>query len=198
MHDMRYPADHKARTRTRILEAASGVFRERGYAGSGVDAVMDAAGLTPGGFYAHFASKSALFREVLAVALGRTRALLLGGLENTSGVSWLTKVVRRYLSRSHRDAVTLGCSLPPLISDLDRADPEARAAFEEHLRALTAELAEKLPKGPPGEERALATLALCVGGLALARAVADPRLSDRILAACRKLAVPEAAHDDRG
>ena len=185
----------KRRTHERILASAGKVFRRRGYSGAGVDAVMAEAGLTHGGFYAHFASKEALFAETVVSALGRTAELMGTGSENRNGVSWLRAAVRRYLSRPHLRAVEEGCAMPTLVSDLGRAGELPREAFEGRLLELLDGAAEKAPSGAGFDEpadRLLATVALCVGGLSLARAVKDPALSDRILAACRKLAVPEA------
>jgi TetR/AcrR family transcriptional repressor of nem operon len=190
---MRYAAGHKERTRARILESAARAFRERGYAAAGVDGVMKEAGLTAGGFYAHFRSKEALLAETLAAEAARTRDLLFAGTEGAEGIAPLAEAVRRYLSRAHRDAVDAGCIMPPLVSELPRASPAAREVFDEHLRRLAAEVEAHAPAAPGLEprDRALATIALCLGGLALSRAVADRALSDRILAACRRLAVPE-------
>ena len=66
---MRYPKEQKAETRKRILGAAARLFRERGYEGIGVDAIMKEVGLTAGGFYAHFDSKETLFAEAIETAL---------------------------------------------------------------------------------------------------------------------------------
>ena len=176
-----------------ILDAAGRVFRRTGYAGSGVDAVMGEAGLTHGGFYAHFESKEALFAETVARALGRTAELMGSGPDDREGVAWLRAAVRRYLSHPHLRAVEEGCALPALVSELGRAGDAPREAFEEGLLDLLADAGEKAPPGPglDPQDRVLATVALCVGGLSLARAVKDPALSGRILAACRTLAVPE-------
>lgn len=191
---MRYPADHKERTHARIVETASRLFKQGGYEGVGVDSVMKAAGLTPGGFYAHFPSKEVLLAETLPVALGRMRHWLLRGLEGERGLSWLRQVVRRYLSRTHRDAVADGCPMPALTPEVARASALARETFEAQLRDLVAEFEARMPRtlGPP-RDRALATIALFVGGVTLARAVEDRRLSSRILRACRLLAIPEEA-----
>lgn len=189
---MRYPANHKQRTHARIVEAANRLFKEGGYMGVGVDTVMKVAGLTPGGFYAHFSSKEALLAETLTLALQRMKQWLLGGLEDREGMPWLREIVRRYLSRIHRDAVAEGCPMPTLAADVSRSSEVARRTFETHFRQLVAEFEEKLPGtlGPP-RDRALGTIALFVGGVVLARAVADRTLSGRILRACRFLAVPE-------
>ena len=94
---MRYAPDHKEKTRAKILEAAGRVFRRHGYHASGVDRVMEEAGLTAGGFYAHFDSKQALLAEALAHAgeeIGRRRE---AGLEDLSGREWIEAFLARYL-----------------------------------------------------------------------------------------------------
>jgi TetR/AcrR family transcriptional regulator, transcriptional repressor for nem operon len=182
---MRYPRDHKEQTRRRILDAAAAVFRKRGYQAAGVDAVMHEAGLTAGGFYAHFASKEALFAQTLPHALRQTRLLNGPDLDHLSGADWLRAVAAIYLSPTHRHMVEQGCPLPPLLPEVARASGEAKQAFEESLLEVAAKVAARLPQNEGG---ALAVLALLVGGMTLARAVADESLSDRILSACRDLA----------
>ena len=176
------------------------MFRRKGYAGAGVDAVMGEAGLTHGGFYAHFDGKEALFAETVTRALGRTVEILEKEAGDREGVAWLRVAVRRYLSRPHLEAVEEGCPMPALVSELGRAGDAPREAFEARMLTLLADVAKKVPPGPGLEpdDRALATVALCVGGISMARAVKDPALADRILAACRKLAVPEDVPDGAG
>lgn len=188
----------KEQTHGRILSAANRLFRERGSVGAGVDVVMKEAGLTHGGFYAHFASKQALLAESLAYSIRQVRERLLVGLDDQHGIEWLQQVVRRYLSRTHRDDVKGGCIMPTLISELGRAEALPRQAFEHHLRLLIAELETKTPpsRNLSAHDRALATAALFVGGLSLARAVEDRELSDQILRACRRLAIPEIEQPD--
>jgi TetR/AcrR family transcriptional regulator, transcriptional repressor for nem operon len=191
---VRYAADQKQRTRGRILDAAARRFREKGFGGAGVDDVMESAGLTAGAFYGHFDSKEALLAEALAAGAPRTVERLVGGLETLDGVAWLREVARRYLSRSHRNDVAEGCALPALTAEVARRGPRARAAFEDYVREIVRSLTGRAP-GAPGlspEDRMLATVALFAGGLMLARAVRGEGLSDRILRACRRLAVPEA------
>jgi TetR/AcrR family transcriptional repressor of nem operon len=190
---MRYSPEHKQRTRGKILAAAAARFRKAGYRASGVDGIMRAVGLTQGGFYAHFASKQALLGETLAVAFAELRSGLLAGLESASGPELVREVVRRYLSRSHRDDKAGGCPLPVLAAEISREGQPPRRVLAEHLRQLVAELAQRTPAaaGLDAEDRVLATIALCAGALMLARAVPDGELSDRILRAARRLAVPE-------
>ncbi len=191
----RYGRGHKQQTRRRIVEAAARRFRERGYHAASVDHVMDAAGLTSGGFYAHFSSKQALLSETIALSLEQVRGQLLAGLEDLEGAEWLRAVVGRYLSRSHRDHPEVGCSLPALAGEIAREGRGPRAALEAYLQRWVGELAPRTPPAPglAPEDRVLATIALLAGALMLARAVPDPALSDRILRAARRLAVPETA-----
>ena len=175
---MRYAADRKDRTRRAIVEAAGRLFREKGYRAVGVDAVMAAAGLTAGGFYAHFASKAALFAEVVREVTTSFDVLLAeGGLDRLIGA---------YLGRVHRDTPAEGCPFPALGPDCANAGGDARVTFEARLRAFEAAIAAALPGDDADDrKRALALLAELVGGLVLARAVADPHYSDEILRACR-------------
>jgi TetR/AcrR family transcriptional repressor of nem operon len=187
---MRYSREHKLQTHARILEAAGKVFRERGYNGAGVDSIMEEAGLTPGGFYAHFDSKEALLVETLKHVLNETSQHLLAGMEEQEGSQWLHTFVRRYLSREHCKAIPEGCAIPALVSEIARAGTAPRKAFEEILHKVVAEIEGKMPDqaGLSTTGRALAVLALCIGGVALARAVETPAFADKILRACREFA----------
>ena len=192
---MRYPPGHKQVTRGRIVAAAGARFRSRGYAATGVDEVMHAAGLTPGGFYAHFPSKQALLTEALGLSAGAMQESLLAGLDAVEGAPLLRAVVGRYLSRSHRDHAEVGCPLPSLAAEVARDGAQSRLAVQRYLLEITAALGPRTPPAPglSPEDRVLATAALLAGALLLARAVSDPALSDRILRAARRLAVPETA-----
>lgn len=181
---MRYPADHKVKTRARILEAAGRLFRRRGYHASGVDAVMNEAGLTPGGFYAHFGSKEALLADALEHAAGATAAGIDATLGGLSGRDWAEGFIAYYLSDSHRAAVEEGCPLAALASEVARAGEPVRRTFE----SLLLRLAGRLADGGLDPGRALAVIALCVGGLGLARSVHDDELAGSILQASRDLA----------
>jgi TetR/AcrR family transcriptional repressor of nem operon len=192
---MNIPSNKKRAAHERILTSAGRLFRLNGVAGAGVDSIMEGAGLTHGGFYAHFASKESLLAETIGQTIRQqTYQLLLKGIESLSGLAWLRAFTERYLSKTHRDSVAEGCAIPTLISELPRSGDLAKQAFE---TALTQLIDELKPKTPPlgkleSEDRLWATLALCVGGVALARSVKDPELSDRILSACQHLAAQEA------
>jgi TetR/AcrR family transcriptional repressor of nem operon len=190
---MRYAKEHKAKTRQKILKAAGRLFREFGYDGVGVDAIMTEAGLTAGGFYAHFPSKRALFDEALvtAVATGKAAetATAMKSAESDE-VGRLRLMIKNYLSRQHRDQVAEGCPLPALTPDAARGGEASRENYERQLLQYVKRLEALLPEGAAARrDTALALMAQCVGGLMLARAVKDERLSDRILKACRQAAL---------
>jgi TetR/AcrR family transcriptional regulator, transcriptional repressor for nem operon len=182
---MRYAAGHREQTRAKILRAAGKVFRRQGYHAAGVDKVMEEAGLTAGGFYAHFASKEALLAEVLAPAA--SGALHDEHIEYLTDRACAEAFVDRYLSLEHVVKTEDGCPLPPLVSEVARAGESVKASFEASLRGLATRL-QGQDGGEVSEDRAFAVVALCVGGLGIARSVEDEALAERILAACRDLA----------
>jgi TetR/AcrR family transcriptional repressor of nem operon len=182
---MRVSKEKSAENRARILTEAARLFRERGLGGVGVDALSEAAGLTHGSLYSQFGSKERLAAEALATALsGSAEALL-----PPDAPPALDAVVRRYLSRQHRDAPGGGCALAAVGSEVPRQGATVRAAYTDGVRRMAERLAALLPgrrKADAREDEALAAVASLVGALILARAVDDPALSDRILAASRQ------------
>jgi TetR/AcrR family transcriptional regulator, transcriptional repressor for nem operon len=191
---MRYGAGHKEQTRGKILRAAGKVFRREGYHAAGVDKVMEEAGLTAGGFYAHFKSKEALLAETLAPAASDAGVQRDTDLEGLTGRAWVEAFVERYLSPSHLLRVEDGCPLPALVSEVARTGHPVKASFEAIIRGFAARLQGQAGEGLT-EDRALAIVALCVGGLGVARSVHDEALAARILAVCRDLAKAEIVRD---
>lgn len=165
------------------------MFRERGYDGVGVDAIMNEVGLTAGGFYAHFSSKEALFAEAVTQALGAGKTVRAVKRAGTDPADSLRALINGYLSRKHRDMVGEGCPLPVLTPDVARSDASTRESYEQQFLYYLSEVEALLPQGSTSShDRALALMAQCVGGLMLARAVKDEELSNRILKACRQAA----------
>lgn len=177
--------DKKAQTRERILSAASSALVRRGPAEPSVGEVMGAAGLTVGGFYAHFESKDALMLEAFRQLLGRRRELLEQLDGDLPASERRALMAAFYLSRKHRDATEQGCPLPSSLSELIRLPEAFRAALVEHLELMVAELAASPEEAPS----VLADIALMVGGLALARALGPGELSDRVLRAAKSAIV---------
>lgn len=186
---MRYGPEQKPSTRARILAAADALFRKQGFAGASVERVMRAAGLTVGGFYAHFASKEELQREALRSFLQQSKERWVAGLEELHGPEWLSHFVRRYLTRQRRDDPQGGCMMPSVLSDLTRAAPELQGTLAEGLDALVREAQVHLTdeKDVTARQKALATVALCFGALTLARATSSQPFSDEVLQAARAL-----------
>jgi TetR/AcrR family transcriptional regulator, transcriptional repressor for nem operon len=188
---LRRSAEAKRETHARIVEVAALRLRELGLEGAGVLRIMKDAGLTHGGFYSHFSSKSELVVEALRAAFTSNRERWLRDLDRLDDATWLRRVIGRYLNRSHRDAVADGCPVPALATELAREGDDVRGAFEEELLASVQEIARRLDgRGALSAfDRALGLVALLGGGVVLARAVRDRALSDRILSACRALAL---------
>jgi AcrR family transcriptional regulator len=198
---MRYPPQHKQHSRQRLLDAASRVFRERGYMGAGIDAVAAEAGMTSGAFYGHFPSKEACLVEVVRQATSQQERNRERGLDHLTGRDWTAGLLHRYLSPEHWRAVGAGCPIPTLISELPRCSAQVRAAFDDAFLKLVDRMATKLTDAddiePDGAERtALAAIAIAVGGLALARAVDDAELAERILDASRQAGVRDLLGHD--
>ena len=180
----RYPSDRKRETHDRIVAEAARLFRADGYRGSGVDAVMAAAGLTAGGFYAHFDGKDALLAEAVEHGFADAAAALAPADDDGSLAAW----VDAYVSRAHRDDPACGCPLPTLAGEMPRQSPAVRAAFTATLKRQLAALARRSRAATSAAQAdsAIRVLAAAAGAMLLARAVNDPALSDRILAVVRK------------
>src|SRR5690348_2802380 len=133
-------AEQKERTHEAILDSAARILRTRGIAGARVADVMAGAGLTVGGFYAHFASKDALVDDVLRVAGARLRERLFGGLEGKDADDRAEIVLKRYLSAAHRDDVANGCPFPAVVGEVATTAPEHGKALGEQVEAFAREL----------------------------------------------------------
>jgi TetR/AcrR family transcriptional regulator, transcriptional repressor for nem operon len=185
---MRMTSERKAETRDRILSAAGELFRSHGIDAVGVDAIMHRAGLTHGGFYAHFASKEALVAEVSAAALARSAARWERiSQEEAEPAAALSRIVESYLDPAHVAAAARGCILTTLGPEIARRD-DARPAITTSIRRMLDVLAGCLPA--PCRQRALTTLSAMVGAVVLARLCDDSRLADEFLAAGRRAAGP--------
>ncbi|MBX2801274.1 MAG: TetR/AcrR family transcriptional regulator [Myxococcales bacterium] len=180
---MRYDADHKQRSRGRILEAARRLFRRDGFDGASIDQVMKAAGLTRGAFYAHFSSKEDLVAHVLDIEAGLVKALhdaAAGPRPRTDALAAL----QHYLATSERRDVATGCPLVAHPVDAVRGGDERRAGYGRRLQSLVDGVRASLD-GPSANDDALMVSILAVAGGLLRAAVPDGELADRVEAACR-------------
>ena len=189
----RQPApSRKEATHERIVTTAARAIRRRGYGGAGVAEIMKEAGLTHGGFYAHFDSREAM----LAEAADRAGAETVATLERVAAAAppeeALQAIIRTYLSKAHLEAVETGCAVAALGSEMPRQTPQVRRAATRRIKEMIDLVGRHSPDwGQRGaHERALVTVATAVGALVLARAVDDPKLSDALRAAALNRLTP--------
>lgn len=194
---MRYSKDHKAETHERIVKRAAVRLKERGAAGLGVAELMQEAGLTHGGFYAHFASRDALIGEAFAHAMEQTAQRWRKRAEAAPEGQGLAAIVDAYLTPEHRDNVGQGCALPALGAEVVRASPKTRKAFATRIEDMIEVLAGEIPASTRKAARceAVAALATMMGALLLARMAGTGEFSEEILSAGRQAALrtPDAA-----
>jgi TetR/AcrR family transcriptional repressor of nem operon len=164
-------------------------LRARGIAGAGVAEVMKGASLTVGGFYAHFASKDALFDEVLRRTAATTRERLFARIGEKPEAARAEIILKRYLSAAHRDDVDRGCALPAVVGEVGTTASAHGVTLSDQIEALAAGIGELLPSQGtlPRRYVALGLVALMVGGLGLSRALRGTPLSDEVLKAARAL-----------
>ncbi|MDK3016486.1 TetR/AcrR family transcriptional regulator [Pseudodonghicola flavimaris] len=173
-----------ARNRDRVITTASRMFREDGYDGVGIAALMQAAGLTNGAFYKQFESKEALIAEATAHALSRNAEAWKAVLDSAGGDP-LEAIAQWYLSAPHVQHRGLGCTFATLAAEAPRHDPPLRQVFDTGLRTAIRQIvaAGQNPDDPDREAKAIRLLSRLVGALTLARATSDPELAARILSA---------------
>jgi len=185
---MRYSKEHKQETHERIVKRAAVRLREKGAHGIGVADLMKEAGLTHGGFYAHFDSREALVIEAMAHIMdrGTERWRKLG--EQAPPEKRLATIVDSYLSAAHRDDPGHGCAIPTLGAELARETPKTRKAFASKLEEMIDMLASLIPDVAPkaARKQASAALGTMMGALVMARIAGNSEFSDEILAAGRE------------
>jgi TetR/AcrR family transcriptional regulator, transcriptional repressor for nem operon len=191
---MRYSREHKLETHARIVKKASVRLREKGAHGIGVADLMKDAGLTHGGFYAHFDSREALVIEAFAHAMDRSteRWRKLG--EQTVPDKRLATIVESYLTPVHRDDPGHGCAVPALSAEIARESPRTRKAFATKLEEMIDMLAAQIPDASPkaARKQAMAVIATMMGTMVLARVAGNGEFSEEILGAGRDAVLDRA------
>ena len=182
------PARTKEATHERIVDAAARAIRRSGYGGTSVADIMKAAGLTHGGFYAHFSSREAMLAEAADRAGAEATAASARVAATAPPEQALQRMMSAYLSKQHRESPERGCPVVALGSEMPRQAPEVRRAATRRIKEMIDVVARHLPDwGQPGaHEQALVIVSSMVGTLLLARAVDDPKLSDALLASALK------------
>jgi len=181
----------KEESRERILRAAARAIRKHGYEGVGVADVMKEAGLTHGGFYAHFASRDALLAEAAEQAGVESAENLARAIARAKPGDELMALVDSYLSDRHVEAPEhgLGCALAAAGSEVPRQQEDVRRAVKRRIKDMIGLVERQFPDWgkQAAHEKAMAIVASMVGALMLARAVDDPQLSKQIRKAAREL-----------
>ena len=184
---MRYSPEHKAETRARILDAAAPMFRKQGFDGVSVDKLMDQAGLTRGGFYAHFKSKDELIEAILKRNAGLVR--MMDERDGSNGPELSREaygILRDYLAPENLEEIIEGCPMATMPVDAARASTKIRKAYGSRFRRLIEQLQRGLGKRQEDEDTAIAVAVLAVGGILFARASATKNEAAKVEAACLK------------
>ena len=178
----RHASSRKEVTHERIVDTAARAIRRSGYDGTGVAEIMKEAGLTHGGFYAHFESREGMLAEAADRAGADGMALLARVAAAAPPGKALEALLRAYLSNGHVQSVETGCAVAALGSEMPRQAPKVRRAATRRIKEMIDLVGRQSPDwGQPGaHERALVTMATALGALVLARAVDDPQLSQAV------------------
>src|SRR6478672_3611307 len=178
----RNTSNRKELTHTRIVEVAARAIRRSGYNGTGVADIMKEAGLTHGGFYAHFPSREAMLAEAADRAGSEGVAMMERIAASSRPQQALPAMMRAYLSNAHLEGIESGCAAAVLGSEMPRQAPEVRRAATRRIKEMIDLVARQLPDWgqPSAHDHALVTVSTMVGALVLARAVDDPRLSEAL------------------
>jgi TetR/AcrR family transcriptional repressor of nem operon len=189
---MRYRQGYKDEKRRTLLQEAGKLVKKNGFAATGIDALMRAAGVTSGTFYSHFSSKAELLKALLSRELESSRQMWAGNREQDIA-AWRAQI-GRYLSLTHVSHPEAGCILPALAAEIGRADPATRELFEAELVRGQQGLAELLGRSDP----AWAIISLQVGAVLLAGAVAGKETQNAILNDCKTFLEDAVAGLSRG
>ncbi len=196
----RYSSAHKEATRARILAAADKRIKADGIAATSVEEVMQDAGLTVGGFYAHFPSKEALAREALFDGLARNVEQMFRRLDPIKDPrAWARAMIRGYLAQAEDPSLDSACPLTMLLADVARSDRDTKNAFGAATNALLDRIAERFPEVPGMTRRGavLAVYSSSIGAVMLARAIASTEARRRILASTELMLVRMLGLDAR-
>ncbi|MCB4811785.1 TetR/AcrR family transcriptional regulator [Methylovorus menthalis] len=178
--------NRKETTHKRIVETAARAIRRSGYDGTGVADIMKEAGLTHGGFYAHFSSRDAMLAEAADLAGADTIAIAERIFAEAPREQALFALMNAYLSNEHMANIESGCALASLGSEMPRQAPEVRKAATRRIKEMVALVESRFTGQPNAHQKALVTISTMVGTLLLARAVDEPELSQEFRQAALK------------
>src|ERR1700730_14103155 len=186
-NEMSNPPRSPDQVRQRIVQSAAQLFNRHGFSAVSIDDIMAGAGLTRGGFYSYFQSKSELYAEAINRFVNEKRE---GVHANGKASDRAAQIVRDYLSLQHFERVDTSCPLIGLPNDLSRNDQSVRLAQETALRMMI-EMFElgMTPAADSARQTDLALTSLCIGGMVLARAIEDRSLANELREAAMAIAL---------
>jgi TetR/AcrR family transcriptional repressor of nem operon len=187
-----YPASHHPAVKKNIIQSARRLFNRHGFDNVSIHQIMSGAGLTHGGFYSYFDSKSDLYAEVLSCFFTdpHWKSCWKGVHVDLRSTDAGPQVVRAYLSRQHFEDVENSCPMTALPTDVARSGKSAKRAFETVFKAMVSVLEGSLiENGRRRRATAHAVAALCVGGMVVARALVNRPLADELRDACMAVAL---------
>jgi AcrR family transcriptional regulator len=199
---MAYPAGHRSAIRKKIIDSARRLFNRYGFESVSLSQIMAGAGLTHGGFYSYFRSKSDLYVEVLGCFFTdpEWKNCWEGVHVDLSSTDVGPQVVRAYLSRQHFEDIENSCPMVALPTDVARSGVSAKRAFETVFKAMVSVLERSLVQNSNGRNRRVAAqsiAALSIGGMIVARTIVDRALADEIRAACTAVAFDIGGWDQK-
>jgi TetR/AcrR family transcriptional repressor of nem operon len=198
---MPYPAGHRVAVKKNIIDSARRLFNRHGFESVSLNRIMAGAGLTHGGFYSYFKSKSDLYAEVLGCFFTdpEWKSCWEGVEVDLSSTDVGPQVVRAYLSRQHFEDVENSCPMVALPTDVARSGASARRAFETVFKAMVSVLERSLiQSGRRRRATAQSIAALSIGGMVVARTMVDRALADELRAACLAVALDLGGWNKKG
>jgi TetR/AcrR family transcriptional repressor of nem operon len=198
---MPYAAGHRAEVKKTIIQSARRLFNRRGFESVSIAQIMAGAGLTHGGFYSYFGSKSDLYAEVLGCFFTdpEWKSCWEGVEVDLLSAEVGPQVVRAYLSQQHFEDVENSCPMVALPTDVARSGATAKRAFETVFQAMVSVLERSsIHHGRPRRATAQGIAALCVGGMVVARAMVNRSVADELRQACMAVALTMGGWDKPG
>jgi len=198
---MSYPAGHREEVKKSVIESARKLFNRHGFENVSLKQIMAGAGLTHGGFYSYFKSKSDLYAAVLGCFFTdpEWKSCWEGVHVDLSSTDVGPQVVRAYLSRQHFEDVENSCPMVALPTDVARSGVSAKRAFETVFKAMVSVLERSLAhNGCRRRTTAQSIAALSIGGMVVARTMVDRKLADELREACTAVALNLGGWDKKG
>jgi TetR/AcrR family transcriptional regulator, transcriptional repressor for nem operon len=189
---MPYPAGHRKEVKQKIIDSARRLFNRKGFEAVSIAQIMQGADLTHGGFYSYFRSKSDLYAEVMNCFFTdpNWKNCWEGVHVDLSATDVGGQIVNAYLSRQHFDDVENSCPMVALPTDVARSGEQAKKAFETVFRAMVSVLERSVKGKQAGRRaRAQAIAALSIGGMVVARTLADRKHADELRRSCQQVAL---------